>query len=135
MASKKNILFLVCFVSLLLALTVTLVASYRQLFKQYPRLIILALCLIILSQGLQYYILQSTMKDPAILSLVEAKNNSIREGLANGTIPKGVGFEEQIYDMKSILVSIIKSIGLYCLLFIVPLYTNLRKLPETPSPS
>jgi hypothetical protein len=112
----------------MLAATVTFVASYRQLFKQRPTLVIAALCVIIISQCLGMLLLHQALNDPLTQDLNRAMIEGIREGLENGTLPKGKGYEEQLADVDTSWMALMKSIGFYCVLFTLPLYANLRKV-------
>ena len=124
---SKAPLSLILLGTLTLAFAVTLVSSYRQLLRQRPKLVLSALFLIIVSQIISFISLQHLMNDPLTVDMNEAVKNGIREGLENGTIPRDRGFEEQLIDINLTIASLLKTIGFYLCLFIIPIYTNFRK--------
>jgi len=128
---SSDFLFLSYIGVLTLAFAVTLVASYRQVFKPFPKLIITAFCLVLVSQILGYLLLQHLSNDPIHAQMIAVMEDAIRQGLADGTILKGQGFEEQLANNSFELTDLFKSLGFYITLFILPLYLNLRKNTAT----
>ena len=127
----RNPLFLSYVGILTLTFAVTFVASYRQIFTPFPKLIITAFCLVLISQILGYILLQHALSDPMTAQMNDAIKEGIRQGLADGTLPKGKGFEDQLLDNSFKLTDLFKSLGFYIAMFILPLYVNLRTDPAT----
>lgn len=111
----------------MLAAAVTFVASYRQLFKQWPKLVLIALGLVLISQCVGYFALLQAMNDPMTVEMNKAVLEGIQKGLEDGTLPKGQGFEEQLEGIDTSKITTLKEIGFYVLLFVLPIYTNFRK--------
>ena len=110
---------------------VCFVASYRQILQQRPGLIMSALGLLIAVEIFAYFLMTVISNDPMaseVAKINEAIKESIKQGLEDGTLPSGKGLEDQLEPLNISWKSTSKSILLYVALFVIPIYTNFRKL-------